>query len=79
MRWGAMMTALLLVLCLSPVWAIAQDSEQGDTKTTTAKADKADTQQTDKPATQDASATEAKAGDEKTGDTPAKTTEQADK
>ena len=40
-----MMTALLLVLCLSPVWAIAQDSEQGDTKTTTAKADKAGAQE----------------------------------
>jgi len=79
MRWGTMMTALLLVLCLSPVWAMADNGEQGSTKTTTTKADKADTQQTDKPAAKDASATEAKADDEKTGDTPAKTTDQADK
>ena len=71
MRWATILLALALVPCLSPVWAIAQDSEQGDTKTTTAKAEKADTQQTDKPA--------AKADDEKTGDTPAKTTDQADK
>ncbi|NIA21399.1 MAG: hypothetical protein GWP05_05400 [Anaerolineaceae bacterium] len=40
MQWVTMLTALLLVLCLSPVWAIADDDQQSETGTA-AKADPA--------------------------------------